>query len=266
MLGRTQDATQFGQQADEILAAFNVKFLDRADGRYDNGTQTSCVLPLEFGMVPSDMVQPVFNHLVEKITGESKNHIGTGLVGGQHLNQVLSNHGRADLAYAIATQKDYPSWGYMISQGATTIWELWNGNTADPAMNSHNHVMLVGDLGTWFYEYLAGIRPDDERPGFKHIIMRPHPVGDLNYAKASFRSPHGTIRSQWRRDGQKFDWQITIPVNVTATIYVPAKSADTVTEGGRPAREAQGVQAVRFEDRRAVFEVGSGEYRFASTN
>src|SRR6185369_10171173 len=102
----------------------------------------------------------VFQRLVNKIREESQGHIGTGLIGGQWLNRVLSDNGRSDLAWEIATQRAYPSWGYMVDQGATTIWELWNGNTADPAMNSGNHVMLVGDLAVWMYEYLAGIRTD----------------------------------------------------------------------------------------------------------
>ena len=100
----------------------------------------------------------------------------------------------SDLAYTIASQKDYPSWGYMISQGATTIWELWNGDTADPAMNSGNHVMLVGDFVIWLFEDLAGICPDMEKPGFKHIVMRPQPVGDLTFVKASHLSPYGLIQ------------------------------------------------------------------------
>ena len=138
--------------------------------QYDNGAQTSSVLPLAFGLVPDDHVKPVFEKLVNKIMVETDGHIGTGLIGGQWLNRVLSDNGRPDVAYTLASQKTYPSWGYMIEQGATTIWELWNGDTADPAMNSRNHVMLVGDLGIWFYEYVAGIRPDPEHPGFERFI------------------------------------------------------------------------------------------------
>jgi alpha-L-rhamnosidase len=96
---------------------------------------------------------------------------------------VLTDGGRADLSYGFATHTDYPSWGYMIAKGATTVWELWNGDTADPAMNSGNHVMLVGDLVIWLYETLAGIAPDPAQPGFKHIVMRPQPVGDLAFPK-----------------------------------------------------------------------------------
>ena len=166
---------------------------------------------------------------------EGKGHIGTGLVGGQWLMRTLSDRGRADVAYTIATQTDYPSWGYMLAHDATTIWELWNGNTADPAMNSHNHVMLVGDLCTWFHEYLAGIAPDPEQPGFKHIVMKPHVVGDLTSASAIHRSPYGEIRSAWRLEGGGFTWDVTVPPNTAATVHVLSEDG-AVREGGAPVR------------------------------
>jgi alpha-L-rhamnosidase len=150
----------------------------------------------------------------------------------------------------------------MVQKGATTIWELWNGDTADPTMNSGNHVMLVGDLVIWLYEYLAGIRPDPEQPAFKHIIMKPQPVGDLTFVKATHRSPYGLIASHWQRSGGKFDWQITVPANTTATVYVPANTEESVTEGGKPASQAHCVRFVRMEGARAVFRVGSGHYHF----
>jgi alpha-L-rhamnosidase len=264
MLGKDDDARHFGDLAEKLKSAFNEKFLDRAKGRYSNGTQTSCVLPLALGLVPEDMHQTIFNHLVDKIENETHGHIGTGLIGGQYLMRVLTENGRPDLAYEIATQKDYPSWGYMVEHGATTIWELWNGNTADPTMNSGNHVMLVGDLVIWFYEDLAGIKADPAQPGFKHIIMEPTPVGDLTFVKASHLSPYGMISSEWRRDGKKFDWRIEIPANTTATVYVPAASINSVFEGNWPAIKAKGVTSFRFENGRAIFELGSGRYDFVS--
>jgi alpha-L-rhamnosidase len=263
MLGKTADAERWSKLAADFKTAFNNKFLNRDLGQYDNGTQTSCVLPLAFGLVPDDMKEKIFAHLVNKIEHDTQGHIGTGLIGGQFLNRVLSDHGRVDLCYTIAGQKDYPSWGYMVGQGATTIWELWNGNTADPAMNSGNHVMLIGDLVVWFYEYLAGIAPDEAQPGFKHIIMKPQPVGDLKFVKATHHSPYGLISSEWRKDGNNFNWHITVPANTTATVYVPAKSAEAVTESGRATDKSKGVKFLRMENGHAVFEVGSGEYQFA---
>jgi alpha-L-rhamnosidase len=256
MLGKSDDAQAFHEQAEKIKTAFNNKFLDRKDRQYSNGTQTSCVLPLAFGLVPDDMHQAIFNHLVDKIENETHGHIGTGLVGGQYLCRVLTDNGRPDLVYTMASQRDYPGWGYMIENGATTIWELWNGNTADPTMNSGNHVMLVGDYVVWLYEDLAGIKTDVAQPGFKHIIMKPNPVNGLTYVKATHESPYGLISSAWHKDGNQFDWQIEIPVNTTATVYVPASSLQNV--------EADGEKPVRFEDGRAVFELGSGKYHFKS--
>jgi len=264
LLGKSDDARKFHALAETMKAAFNQNFLNRKLGQYDNGTQTSSVLPLAFGLVPDDMHRRIFNQLVDKIENESHGHIGTGLVGGQYLMRVLSDNGRADLAGRIATQRDYPSWGYMLAQGATTIWELWNGNTADPTMNSGNHVMLVGDLVIWLYEDLAGIKTDPEQPGFKHIIMKPQPAGDLTFVRATHRSPYGLIVSDWKKDGGTFDWQIEVPANTTATVFVPAKSIERVLESGMFARNAPGVKFLRMENGRAVFNIGSGQYHFVS--
>jgi len=265
LLGKADDAQHFTTLAEQLKTAFNKKFFRADTGQYDNGSQTSCVLPLAFGLVPDGQRERVFNHLVTKIMTESKDHIGTGLIGGQWLMRVLTAGGRADLAYTIASQKTYPSWGYMVEKGASTIWELWNGDTADPAMNSGNHVMLVGDLGIWLYENLAGIKSDPEQPGFKHIIMRPEPVGDLQFVKASHRSPYGLIASDWQKQDGAFRWKITIPPNATATVYVPATSAESVTESGKPVAKARGVQLLRMERGRAVVGIGPGNYTFQSS-
>jgi len=252
LLGKPADATHFAQWAGDVKAAFNNKFLNREKGWYDNGAQTACVLPLAFGLVPDDQRARVFARLVDKIENETKGHIGTGLIGGQYLMRVLSDNGRIDLAYTIATQKDYPGWGYMVGQGATTIWELWNGNTADPTMNSGNHVMLVGDLIIWLNEYIAGIAADPATPGFKHILMRPQPTGDLTSARATHRSPYGEIESSWRKDPAtgKFTWDIEIPANTTATVTLPPGKLGKLTKDGKPVTQ--------------TVTLGSGEYRLTS--
>ncbi len=247
-LGKSEDAVRWKKLAEDFKTAFNNKFLDREKGQYSNGTQTSCVLPLAFGLVPDDIKEKIFAKLVANIENVTKGHIGTGLIGGQYLNRVLSDFGRADLCYTIAAQNDYPSWGYMVEQGATTIWELWNGNTADPTMNSGNHVMLVGDLVVWFYEYLAGIAPAS--PGFRTIKMQPHPVGDLQWVKATHNSPYGKISSEWHRDGDKFDWQIEIPANTTASVIVPAGKNGRVSCNGKSVS--------------ATLELGSGKHHLVS--
>jgi len=178
--------------------------------------------------------------------------------------RTLSENGRADLAYKIATQTTYPGWGYMIGKGATTIWELWNGDTADPAMNSGNHVMQIGDLGVWLYEYVAGLRPDPEHPGFKHAILRPYPIEDLTFVKASHKSMYGTIRSNWKRENERFVLDVSVPANTTATVFVPNKDGAKVTESGQAADTAKGVKWVRNENGMAVYDVASGNYSFAS--
>jgi alpha-L-rhamnosidase len=264
LLGKSADAQQFQDQAAKIKAAFNAKFLKEKTGQYDNGSQTSFVLPLAFGLVPPELRQRVFDRLVDKITNECQGHIATGLLGCQWIMRALSDNGRPDLASALATQQNYPSLGYMVSKGATTIWELWNGDTADPGMNSGNHLMLVGDLGTWLFEDLAGIKPDSAQPGFKHILMRPEPVPDFSFVKASHRSPYGLIESDWKHEGGRFEWRIKVPVNSTATIWMPARDANGVTENGKAASQSPGVTFLKMEKDRAVYSVGSGNYQFSS--
>ncbi len=160
LLDKPQQAAQFNARADDMRDAFNRRLFDPQKKIYSNGTQTSCVLPLTFAMVPNRHRQAVFDNLVQNILVKTDGHVGTGLIGGQWLMRTLTRGGRPDIAFRLTTNTTYPSWGYMIENDATTIWELWNGNTADPAMNSHNHVMLVGDLIIWLYEDLAGIKSD----------------------------------------------------------------------------------------------------------
>jgi alpha-L-rhamnosidase len=260
MLGQPDKAKTFRDRADKMNRAFHEKLYSAEKGLYDNGTQTSCVLPLAFGLTPDEQRAKVFANLVENITVKTKNHIGTGLIGGQWLMRTLSDNGRADLAYTLAANRDYPSWGYMIDKGATTVWELWNGDTADPAMNSGNHVMLVGDLGIWMYEYLGGIRTDAAHPGFGKIVIRPYPVGDLKHVKASYASIRGLIESAWSIDNGKFKLNVTIPAGTTAKIILP--SAGPVLEGGKDAAKAAGVTKVESRDGMSIIEVGSGTYVF----
>jgi alpha-L-rhamnosidase len=264
LLGKTEDAGHFDALSSKVKLAFNRRFYNSTLGFYDNGTQTSCVLPLAFGLVPDEYKTNVFAHLIEKITVERANHIGTGLIGGHYLMRVLSDNGRPDLACTIATQTTYPSWGYMISKGATTMWELWNGDTADSGMNSRNIVMLIGDLNIWLHEYLAGIRPDPEAPGFKKIIIKPEVVGGLTRAKAGYDSIRGRIVSDWKCDGNKFTLAITVPANTTATVFVPASGPEVVTESGQLASQSEGVTLLRSEPGAAVYQVGSGVYQFKS--
>ena len=261
LVNKPEDATRYGEVAEQLKTAMNQTQYNKEKGYYDNGSQTATILPLAFNMAPEGEKARVFDHLVSKIEVESDGHLATGLVGTQWLCKTLTEGGRPDLMYRIATNKTYPSWGYMVEKGATTIWELWNGDTAGL---SHNHVMMVGDLVIWLYEDVAGIRTDPEKRGFKHIQIKPLPVGDLTWVKASFDSIHGRIASSWKRENGRYSLEVTIPPNTTAEVFVLAKDAASVTESGKPAAQAKGVKFQRIQDGAAVYAVGSGTYRFES--
>jgi alpha-L-rhamnosidase len=264
LIGKEPDAAEFDRTAEEIKTAFNNAYFHNERGVYGNNTQTANILPLAFGLVAPENKQRVFDALIQDIETTSNGHVGTGLVGAQWLMRTLSENGRPDVALQIATQPTYPGWGYMVTKGATTVWELWNGDTADPAMNSGNHVMQIGDLGLWMYEDLAGIRPDPENPGFKHILIHPYPVKELTFVKASHKSLYGSISSHWKRENGKLTLDVTIPANTTATVWVPAQSAADVSESGISAARARCVKFVRMDGNAAVFEVESGSYSFSA--
>jgi len=263
VLGKTEDKAAFAQLAENVSTGFNKKFFNSEKQYYGNNTVTSNILPLAFGMVPEADSAAVFKQIEKVIEKDNGSHISTGVIGTSWLMRTLSAFGRNDLALTIATNKTYPSWGYMIENGATTIWELWNGNTANPRMNSQNHVMLLGDLLVWYYENLAGIKTAAEAPGFKRIIMKPDFQEKLTYVNASYMSNHGLIKSSWKKNGNDLTWNIGIPANTEAEIYIPATSEKSVTENGKFASKVKGVKFLRLENGRAVFHIGSGSYVFS---
>jgi alpha-L-rhamnosidase len=262
VLGKQQDAQAFAAQAAQMKDTFNKKFFSLETLQYGNNTVTANLLPLAYGMVPDNLRAQVFQRIVDKVMVENKGHISTGVIGTQWLMRGLTTNGRPDVAYKLATNRDYPSWGYMAANGATTIWELWNGNTADPAMNSQNHVMLLGDLLIWYYENLAGIKSAPDAPGFQQLEMKPTPTADLTSVQASYNSVRGLIKSSWKQEPKRFTWSLSVPGNTKALVYIPAKAAKDVEESGKKAANAPGVKFVRMEGDRAVFEVGSGDYAF----
>ncbi|EQD32013.1 alpha-L-rhamnosidase, partial [mine drainage metagenome] len=230
LLDKPSDAERFNSLAAKMKAAYNSALYNAKIGVYGNGSETSGIVSLAYGMVPERRRKAVIDNVVDKILGPGHGHIGTGLIGGQYLMRTLSRFGRPDIAYRLITNTTYPSWGYMIKHGATNIWELWNGNTANAFMSSRSHIMLIGDLVLWLYEDVAGIKPDWAAPGFKHVIMDPHPIGDLRFVNAWHRSPYGRIVSDWRVKGHRFIWRVVIPANSSATVYVPATSRNAVKE------------------------------------
>ncbi len=260
--GNDKDIAYYRESGDRILKAFNRKFYNASTGYYSNNTVTANLLALMNGMAPDSVRQVVFEHVVDKTLNEFKGHVSTGLIGIQWLMRGLSDYGQPELAYKIATNKTYPSWGYMIENDATTIWELWNGNTADPAMNSANHVMLLGDLIIWYYEYLAGIRNEAASTGFKKIEMKPLLVGDLTYVNASYQSIRGEIRSHWRREGTTFIWDIAIPANTTASVYLLEAVGKEIKEGNKELNDIKSITGVRTDGNWVIIDLESGEYSF----
>jgi alpha-L-rhamnosidase len=183
------------------------------------------------------------------------------------MNQ-LTAAGRSDVAYMLVNNKTIPSWGYTIEQGATTVWERWDGYVAgrgfqDPGMNSFCHY-AIGSVGEWMYRSILGINPDEQRPGYRHVFLRPRVGGGLTWAKGSYDSISGRIVSDWKVQGDRFVWEITVPANTTATVSVPTADPASVTESGKPAVTADGVKPAGVHAGAAVFEVAAGTYRFAS--
>lgn len=264
LANHSEDIGGYAAEAEKVKVSFHNRFYDKSKGQYSNNTVTANLLPLAFNLVPEGDREKVFQNITHKIEVESQGHISTGVVGTQWLMRWLTKYGRADIAYQLASITSYPSWGYMVDHGATTIWELWNGNTANPAMNSQNHVMLLGDLLIWMYENLGGIRSDSSEVAFKKIIMQPSFVNQLGSVNVTYQSPYGRISSQWKKTESLLEWNILVPANTTALVYIPVLSADAVKESGKTVTGREGVKFLRMEGGSAVFEVGSGLYSFTA--
>ncbi|GAB4443812.1 MAG: alpha-L-rhamnosidase [Anaerolineae bacterium] len=264
VLGKVEDAEAYERLFQDVRRAFADRFVT-PDGLIVGQTQTACVLALHFDLLPDHLRPAAVEALVRDITRRGM-HLSTGFVGAAYLLPTLTEAGRLDVAYALLGQKTFPSWLYPVTQGATTIWERWDGWRHDkgfqnPGMNSFNHYAF-GAVGAWLYRTVAGIDADPAQPAYRHIIMRPRPGGGITSARGHHDSLYGRIASEWRIAGGGFDWRVTVPPNTTATVYVPAGASDAIAEGGQPAAEAEGVTFLRWEDGAAVFAVTSGSYHF----
>lgn len=242
---------QWGCEADywrpireQMTEAFNRQFLTVKRGTsprpghvlypdsvfYGNNTVTANLLPLAMGIVPDDCKEEVVKNIVENIIIKNDAHVPCGVIGISWLLRGLSDNGFSDIAYMIATQKSYPSWGYMAENGATTIWELWNGDKASPKMNSGNHVMLLGDLVTWVYQYLGGIRQEGQ--AYKHVVLKPSfDIQGCESARVVFHSPYGDIHSEWKKTQRHVEWHVLLPCNITADVCLPDGTVKTVGSG-----------------------------------
>lgn len=266
-LGQNEEAIRYGKLAADIRRVFNEKFV-RPDGRIEGDTQAGYALALNFDLLPEEQRSQAARYLVENI-GLYQNHLSTGIQSTHRAMLELTRYGHNDTAALLLTNRTFPSWGYMLENGATTIWERWDGYVKgrgfqDPGMNSFNH-WAFGAVGEWVWRHLAGINPDEASPGFKHIVIRPRPCAGLTWVNASYDSIRGTIRTSWRLDHGKYRLQVRIPPNTTATVFVPTADPASVRIDGRPATQIRGVRAqVPTNPAVAQFEIASGTYEFAA--
>ena len=262
-LGETADAEHYRQLFDQIRAAYQQSFVD-PDGKIKGDSQTDYVMALNFDLLPDSLRANAANRLVDHIVKDRKTHLSTGFVGSGMLNPTLTKAGQTELAYKLLQTDTYPSWLYSIRQGATTIWERWDGWTKDkgfqdPGMNSFNHYSF-GAVGQWMYSTVGGI--DFDQPGYKHIVIHPIPGPGINWAKTSLDSIRGKIACDWKKTGRHFDMSVTIPGNTTADVLIPAAGADEVMVNGSEALLTDGITTGENRDGCVVFRVGSGHYRF----
>ncbi|MCX6255587.1 MAG: glycoside hydrolase family 78 protein [Bacteroidia bacterium] len=261
-LGKTEDEKFYTDLFKKIKEVFVNEYVTNA-GRIGTNSQTSYVLALMFNLLPDNLHEKSAQFLVEDIKSR-RNHLSTGFLGTPFLCHVLSDNGFTDVAYDLLLQESYPSWLYPVKMGATTIWERWDGQKTDstfqdPDMNSFNHY-AYGAIGDWMYRVSAGI--ETKRPGYKHIVIQPHPTKKLTYSKATFESSYGTIASGWERKDGKLTIKVRIPANTTATIILPATSADKITEGGKILSQNLYLKDIKASDDKLTMQAGSGEFTF----
>ena len=233
VLGRAEDAARFDALFENIKTAFNAAYVS-PDAEVQSGTQTAYVLALRFGLLPDALRPRAAQRLVQALEAKQQ-HLSTGFVGVGYLCPVLSEFGYSDVAYTLLLNTTFPSWGYSIAQGATTLWERWDGWTEekgfqDVGMNSFNHYSL-GSVGEWLQRYAAGIDNDPAAPGFAHIQIRPRPDRRLSFVRASFESIRGRIESHWTLNGNQFTLRVTVPANTTATVTLPNAETHEIGSG-----------------------------------
>ncbi|MCA9239077.1 MAG: family 78 glycoside hydrolase catalytic domain [Planctomycetales bacterium] len=268
MLGRTDEAERFAAMSARVREAFQQRWL-LSDGRLAVETQTAYLLALAFDLLPEEARESAAARLVELIR-ELDWHLSTGFIGIKHLNPTLTLTGHADVAGRLLCNEDYPSWLYPVIHGATTIWERWNGWTAEegffnPQMNSFNHYSL-GSVSEWLYRHVAGIELDPHSPGFKDFNIKPYLTGCLQHAGARYRSVHGVIESRWSLQGECMQLQVRVPANTKATVYFPCPPDAEVLESSSAAATSPGVHPQGHDGDYAVFRVESGVYEFSSAS
>ena len=264
VLGKNDDVTLYSELLQKIKDAF-IKEYVTPNGRLVSGTQTAYVLALNFDMLPESLRKQATERLVDNIE-DYENHLTTGFLGTPYLCHVLSRFGYTNVAYKLLLQQTYPSWLYPVKMGATTIWERWDGIKPDstfetPGMNSFNHYSY-GAIGDWMYRVVAGIDTYEDEPGYKHIKIMPHIGGDFTFAKADLKTYYGNINSSWKVDGNEIIFDVEIPCNTKATIYIPANDVKNIKENNLALDAEKNIVIKGKEGDYVVAEIGSGNYHF----
>ncbi|RPJ56823.1 MAG: alpha-L-rhamnosidase [Acidobacteria bacterium] len=264
VLGRTEDAARYEQLLSKIKEAYRREFVTE-NGRVAEDTQTAYALALEFDLLPENLRQVAARRLAADL--RDRKHLTTGFVGTPYLCHVLTRYGYLDEAYLLLKREQYPSWLYPVKQGATTIWERWDGQKPDGSfqdkgMNSFNHY-AYGAIGDWMYRVMAGIELDPAVPGYKHILVQPQPGGGFTSVKATHETMYGKVSSAWRLKDGNFELAVQIPANTQATVRLPKAKSGQVTESGKPISQGSGIAQSRQDGEAVVVEVGSGSYQFA---
>jgi alpha-L-rhamnosidase len=265
-LGRTEAAQRDRALLTKIKAAFRREFITD-DGRITSDEQTTYLIALGFDLVPAELRPKSVAHLLRTFA-EKHDHIATGFLGTPLVTPVLTEIGRPDLAYTVLLQESYPGWLFSVKNGATTIWERWDSWTPEKGfnpegMNSFNHY-AYGSVVGWFYDTIAGLKPDAGAPGWKIFHVAPTPGGGLTFAKASVETPYGVAASDWKIANGRFELAVTVPANTQAQIALPTALAADVTEGGRPLAELREASGVSAANGHVSFTVRSGTYRFTT--
>jgi alpha-L-rhamnosidase len=263
ILGKDKDAARYGDSFGKIKAAFQRQFI-APDGTVGAGTQTAYVLALDFDLVPDELRAAATQKLAADV--RVRGHLTTGFLGTPKLLSVLTRFGYIDEAYLLLNREQFPSWLYPVKQGATTIWERWDGikpdgTFQDKGMNSFNHY-AYGAVGSWMYQTIGGINIDPSAPGYAHFLIQVQPGGGFTHARAEHDSPYGAIRTDWILKDGRMVLNLAIPANSSAMLRVPRTHLADVTESGRPIRAGNGIANARQETEDAVFDLAAGQYSF----
>lgn len=262
VLGETEDRAAYGALADRIRDAFVARFLERGTGRFDTATQAAQATALTMGLVPDSERSAAIDRMVEAVEVDHDGHIAAGIFGTKYLLNMLTETGHADVAYAMVDQPDFPGWGHMLENGATTLWETW---AQSDNVYSQNHPMF-GSVSEWFFKALGGIRPSATAIGFDHLTITPFFSSELDWVDVRYESVRGTIESSWRKSGDTLQWSVHIPVSCTAEVRIPASDVDTLRESGRPVdRSLLHPDLATSESGCVWLRLGSGRYEFESS-